>query len=71
MEKLYCLFNVKEKTFYRDYINCGSYKTEIVKTWKTLKYAQICLDNLQNRGYHYNKEDYQVMLLSTKKIKEI
>lgn len=69
MEKLYCLFNVKEKTFYRDYINCGSYKTEIVKTWKTLKGAQNCFDDLQYHGY--NKEDYQVMLLSTKKIKEI
>ena len=68
MEKLYCLFNVKEKTFYRDYINCGSYKTEVVKTWKTLKGAQSCLDVLEYRGY--NKEDYQVMLLSTKKIKE-
>ena len=69
MEKLYCLFNVKEKTFYRDYINCGSYKTEIVKTWKTLKGAQSCLNALEYREC-YNKEDYQVMLLSTKKIKE-
>lgn len=68
MEKVYCLFNVKEKTFYRDFINCGYYKANVIKTWKTFKNAKQCLDSLQYHGY--NQEDYQVMLLSVKKIKE-